>query len=406
MRALKGYQMHLKSLAKGFPFLLCISLFASEGNDFLSKLKQEQLNIDKQSNELESDNLKYDWINPINGFYSYTKSNQYSDDRKTGMFGISLEQPVFKSGGIFYAIRYAGANREFLRLSTKLNEQNLIKSVIAAWYAIKRLDLQIKKQEVLIENATIDIIRKKEQYESGFLDSSYLDNAILNKNSLEKSLIDMETNRYEQLMNFEALSDMQYSEILPPRFSLIDEKKFLENSIAIKQKDAATKQSRYLKNMTISNYLPTVSLTGSYNDSKIDNQGISAKDSYSSVGVKVSMPLFDVNRGRSIELKRLAYLKSKLEFADTKRSETKEYQNIVKQVSFLQKKVNLSKQDFNLYKSLLQSTQDLYEAGEKTIYDVDTLKNSQMSMRYDQMIYEVDIQLTLLDLYAKMYGKI
>jgi outer membrane protein TolC len=233
-----------------------------------------------------------------------------------------------------------------------------------------------------------------------------LDNAILNKNSLEKSLIDMETNRYEQLMNFEALSDMQYSEILPPRFSLIDEKKFLENSIAIKQKDAATKQSRYLKNMTISNYLPTVSLTGSYNDSKIDNQGISAKDSYSSVGVKVSMPLFDVNRGRSIELKRLAYLKSKLEFADTKRSETKEYQNIVKQVSFLQKKVNLSKQDFNLYKSLLQSTQDLYEAGEKTIYDVDTLKNSQMSMRYDQMIYEVDIQLTLLDLYAKMYGKI
>lgn len=399
--------MHLKSLAKGLLFFLCVSVYASDGSDFLSKLKQDKLQIEKQSNELQSDNLTYDWINPITGFYSYTKSNQYADDRKTGMFGISLEQPVFKSGGIYFAVRYAGANREFLRLSTRLSEQSLIQNAIATWYGIKRLDLQIEKQKVLIDNAKIDIIRKKEQYEHGFLDSSYLDNAILTKNSLEKSLVDMQTSRYEQLMNFEALSDSTYESIEPPHFALVNEQNFLDNSLAIKQQDRAVEENRYLKNMTISNYFPTISLVGSSYDSRIENQNnMITHNTYSSIGVKVSMPLFDVNRGRTIELKRLAYLKSKLELDDVKRSEQKEYKNIVKQIEFLQEKLNLSKEDYKLYDSLVNSSQDLYKAGEKTIYDVDTLKNSQTTMKYDQMIYEVDIQLKLLNLYAKMYGKI
>lgn len=408
MKDLKGYKMHLKNLAKGLSLFLCLSLYANEGNDFLSKLKQDQLNIDKQTDELNSDNLKYNWINPITAQYSYSETRQVVAPQKSTTFSVGIaNQPIFKSGGIYYAIKYAGANREFLRLSTRIKEQDLIKSVIAAWYSIKKLDLQIKKQEVLIENAKIDIIRKKEQYENGFLDSSYLDNAILTKNSLEKSLVDMQTNRYEQLMNFQALSDATYATILPPKFSLVDEKNFMENSLAIKQKNSDILREEYTKKMTIASYLPTVTVGATYNDKRNDNAAREViHEASNNVGITVSMPLYDINRGRTIELKRLAYLKSKLALEDTKRSENKSYQNIIKQVEFLQKKVNLSKEDYKLYASLLESTQDLYNAGEKTIYDVDTLQNSQKTMQYDQMIYEVDIQLALLNLYAKMYGTI
>lgn len=404
MKDLRDWRFPLKRLVS----LVCLATFsfAAQSDSFLSKLKQEQLDIDKKTNELESDNLQLDWINTINGSYTFVNSDQVIDDRETGMFSVSLEQPIFKSGGIYFAIKYASANREFLKLSTSLSEQTLIKSVMSSWYAIKKLELQMKRQEALIENAKIDIVRKKEQYESGFLDSSYLDNAILSKSSLQKSLLDMQASQHEQIMAFKALSDADYMAIEPPRFVMITEEDFLQNSLAVQQKNANSLRSEYLKKMTISNYLPTVSLTAGYYDSRVDSNGNIENDTYKNVGLKVSMPLFDINIARNIEIKRLAHLKSQIEIEDTKRSELSEYLSATKEIQLLQKKVELAEQDYELYASLLHSTTELYEAGEKTSFDVDTLKNSQETMKYDKMIYEIEIQMALLELYAKMNAKL
>lgn len=144
-------------------------LSASDNSSLLSALKQEKLNIDKKQVELESDNLKYDWVKQVTGTYSTS-----SYDGKKGSvdnsesFSISVDQPIFKSGGIYYAIQYAGANREFSRLSTALSEQNLIKSVIDSWLLMKKYDLQIQRQKYLIANAKIDIIRKKSNMKAVF----------------------------------------------------------------------------------------------------------------------------------------------------------------------------------------------------------------------------------------------
>lgn len=398
--------MLVKKLASA---LVCLSvtLVASDNSALLSSLKQKKIEIDKKTNELESTNLKYDWINQVIGSYSYTISDEVSGDKESGSFSVALEQPIFKSGGIYFAIKYSEANREFLQLSTKLDEQNQIKNVISTWLSIQKLDLQIKRQETLIANSKIDIMRKKEQYESGFLDSSFLDNAILSKSSLEKALIDMQSTRYEFLSSFNSLSDADYNKIAPPKFSQIGEKNFLENSLVIKQQIATSLSTDYLKKMTISNYLPTVSLTAGYHDTKIESDGVVTSDSsYKRYGLKVSMPLLDVNRGRTIEIRRLSALKQKLELADIKRSEKNEFGSISKKIEFLNKKVELATNDFKLYGSLLNSTTELYTAGEKTIYDVDTLRNSQETMKYDKLIYEIEIQQELLNLYAKMNGKI
>lgn len=398
--------MHLKNYVSLF-LVSTLSLCAAENSSLLSALKQQKVEIDKQKNELESQNLKYDWINNIVGSYSYVNTDyQTPSDKKTALFSVTIDQPIFKSGGIYFAIQYAGANREFLELSTKLSEQTLIKSVISSWLMIKRYDAQIQKQQALIANAKIDIIRKKEQYENGFLDSSFLDNAILNKGALEKALIDMESARFEQLMAFESLSDMDYTTIEPPKFMLVDEANFLENSLVIKQQNANSIKSDYLKKMTISNYLPTVSFTAGYYDSEIDVGSTNTKDAYRNFGLKVSMPLLSVNRGRTIEIRKLEALKAKLELDDVKRSEKSEYRSIVKKIELLNKKGQIALEDYKLYESLLNSTTELYSAGEKTIYDVDTLKNSKETMKFDKQIYDIDIQLSLLSLYAKMNGKI
>lgn len=385
--------------------LLVSVLSASDNSSLLSALKQEKLNIDKQKVELESDNLKYDWVNQITG--AYTKN--YFDGKKgtvdnSDSLSVTINQPIFKSGGIFYAIKYAGANREFSRLSTLLSEQNLIKSVISSWLLLRKYDLQIERQKYLIANAKIDIIRKKEQYESGFLDSSFLDNAILTKTTLEKNLIDMESARYAQLMGFKSISDTNYKDLTPPTFSMVNKQDYMKKSLSIEQQAAAKTKAQYLKKMTAANYLPTLSLVGGFYKYS-DNKNLS-DDSYNQIGLKISMPLFDINRGRTIELRQLDYLKSNLELQDTQKEEENIYQQYVKKVEFLDKKVDIVKLDAKLYDSLLSSTQELYEAGEKTSYDVENLRNSKQTMLLDKKIYEVEIQQTLLDLYAKMHGKI
>lgn len=385
---------------------IATSLVAGEGSSYLSSLKKEKLDIDKKRVELESDNLKYDWIKQIVGSYSYTNSDQIGITKETDMFSVSLDQPIFKSGGIYYSIAYSGANREFMRLSTKLNEQTLIKNVISAWLLMKKYDLQIEKQKYLLENAKIDVIRKKEQYDSGFLDSSFLDSAILDKSRLEIALVDLESLRYSQLMKFKSLSDLDYKSITPPKFSMVEKSVYLDKSLAIKSRDLEGKKLDYLKKMTVSNYLLTVSLFGGYYDKRDEWGNLRVDDSYNQFGVRVSMPLLDVNRGRTIELRQLDFLKSRLELEDTKKEEENLYDDAVKKVELLQKKIELVKKNEKLYNSLLNSTRELYEAGEKTIYDVDTLKNSMATTIIDKKIYEIDVQQVLLELYAKMNGEI
>ncbi len=394
--------MHIKQLVSFL--LLSTALIASDNRSLLSALKQEKLDIDKKTIELQSDNLKYDWVKQIVG--SYSDSN-YDGKRglldRSNTLSVTINQPFFKSGGIYYAIQYAGANRDFLRLSTKYAEQNLIKKVISSWLSMKQNDLRIRRQKFLIDNAKIDIIRKKEQYESGFLDSSFLDKAILTKTAFQKSLIDMESLRYSQLMIFKSLSDLDYMDITPPTFSMIDKDSFINNSLILQQQNALGVKSQYLKRMTVSNYLPSFSLFAGYYKM---HDNVYNDDDYNHIGVNVSMPLLDVNRGRTIEIKQLEYLKSQIEIKDKELEEGNMYQDSVKKIELLDKKIDIVTHDAELYDAIIVSTKELFSAGEKTIYDVENLENSKQTMLLDKKIYEIDAQKVLLELYAKMNGEI
>ncbi len=384
--------------------LVIISIFTvaqAKNTSLLSGLKQDILKNEKKTNELNSDNLEKSWINSVVGSFSYNSSDSSGRRRESNTLSVYINQPIFKSGGIYYAIKYADANRDFLRISTKLTEQGEIKTVLASLYSLKKLDLQIQKQNYMIDNAKIDIIRKKEQYQSGFLDSSYLNQAILSQSSLQRALLDMKSSRLELVRTLKSYSDVDINSVTLPHFTLINRSEFLDKSLLLKQKNSEITKNNYLKKMTISSYLPTVTLNaGYYNTHDFGN------NKYTSFGLSVSMPIFDINRGRSIEIKRLEYLKSKLELQDSYRAESENFDLALKKIKLLKEKITLAKEDVKLYDSLLQSTKDSYKAGEKTIYDVDTLKNSKNTMALDVKIFKTDIELSLLNLYAKMNGKI
>ncbi len=422
---LKGWKMHLKILVS--LSLIFLGLGASEiespkskqgvslidsfktfsiDDSYLSSYKKEQIKIDKKRVELQSDNLKYDWISSIMGSASYTNSDSLGYTKETLSASITIDQPIFKSGGIWYAIKYAGANREFLRLGTEQNQLNLLKSVISYLFQIKKYEMQILKQKLLIKNSNIDVMRKKEQYESGLLDSSFLDSAILDRSRLEIALLDLESQKHSIVMKFKSISDLDYKSTKLPKFMLIKKSTYLDSLLSLKSKRAEEIKNRYLKKMTVSNYLPTVSFFAGYYAKKDSFNGMSQSSDYNQFGLRFSMPLYSVNKSRDIEIKQLDLLKSKLEYLDLKRDEENTYTDSVERLKILDKKIEIVKRNEKLYASLLSATKESYSAGEKTIYDVNTLKNSMKTTSLDIKIYELDKQMILLELYAKMNGEI
>jgi outer membrane protein TolC len=396
--------------------LLLISLCASvllasqsaERDSLLSALKQEQMDLQYKHNEINSDKLKLDWLNPINGAWSWTKTqDSFNNDGENSLFSITIDQPIFKSGGIYFAMKYADANREFLHLSTQLEEQNLIKEAMNLVLSYQKNALQMERTRLQIDNALIDIKRKKEQFESGFVDSSDLDQAVLNKNSLEHNLLELQIAQKRLKRSFEALSDADIKALSLPRFEMMDEKAFIEASLNIKKQAGDYARNQWLQKATISQFLPTVSVNGAYYSKRNEPAMASTNsDGYYTYGLKISMPLYDVNRGREIELKRIETMQSGLQLQDVRRSEEKIYARVYEEVGFLEQKHQIALENFKLYGELVSSARDLEIAGEKTIFDVQTLENSRETMRVDAQIYAIDAQLALLDLYAKMQGEI
>jgi len=401
MKDLKGLKLRLVSYLSIF---LASSLlaFSSDSVKYLSDEKQKILKIEKEVNEKSATSLKYDWIKPIVASYSYSKNNQLGDTSTSKYFRVSFDQPVFKSGGIYFAIEYSKANRAFKDIAYDIKESNLIKSLYEGVLNLKKIDLQIEKANLSVANAKIDIQRKKEQFESGLLDSSFLDSAILNKTKLQHQLLNLKSLKFTTLKNFQNISKVDYKLIELPHFQSVTKEEFVSKNLNIRQSQENKEQNRELKNMMITNYLPTISLFGDYNHKDDQIQFFKQAKEYKNYGARVSMPLFAVNRGRDIEIRKLEYLKSKIALKEQVQATKREFLALENSIHVLEDRVKIAYEDLALYDGLLNSARDGLSAGEKTALDVTTLENSKQIAGLDAKIYDIDRELELLKLYAKM----
>ncbi len=403
MKVLRDYKL---------PYLLIISCFlstlahAQNGVEALNDEKKEILKIDEKINDKSSTSLKYDWIEPVIGSYTYTISDQIGVNSVSKYYRVSFSQPIFKSGGIYFAIQYANANRAFKEIAHKNAKGQLVKTLYDSVLNLKKLDLEMKKIQYSINNAKIDIQRKKEQFDSGLLDSSFLDSSILNKTKLQHQLLNLKVLKYSQAKSFENISNYNYNEIDLPTFKSVQKEEFISKNLDISSKHVQKEQNRELKNMTISNYLPTISLFGNYNHKNDERQFFIQAREYKSYGIKISMPLFAVNRGRDIEIKKLEYLKAKIALKEQNKASVNEFLSLQKSIDILKQRVKISNEDLALYDSLIINADEGVSAGEKTQSDLQTLQNSKEISKIDALIFDIDIQLTLLKLYVKMSDEI
>jgi outer membrane protein TolC len=161
----------------------------------------------------------------------------------------------------------------------------------------------------------------------------------------------------------------------------------------------------YNKNVTVSKYLPRVSIVAGYNWQKNKDQtfyagsgSVTQETNYYNYGLKASIPI-DINTFRDIEVAKVDYLKSKLLIEDKKRQLIATFEQVMQNIQNLDNKKQLSVENKDIYKELLAETSEQYNAGYKTKYDVELLQNSVHIQELDVEIYEIDKQLELLTLY-------
>ena len=365
---------------------------------YLSQAKEDILKYSYEKATEDSNKLKNDWINPIT--YQYIYSNGETYDTKKSF--ISISQPIFKSGGIYYAIKYAKSVNSKTNIDIDVQKKELIKQTINLLFQIKKIDVSISKQKISIKNSILDVERKKEQVLNGILDTSFLDNAILDSNAKQNSLIDLEYQRATYINNLSTFSDKKYEELEIPIFTLTQDDFFLENNIYIKKAQDEINTSYWFKNMITANYLPTVNFTADYTKyHDTDNNPSLSEDSSHNYGLNISIPL-DIKYSNTIQSAKIEYLQNKITLQDKKEEERVLFNNVNSKIQSLDKKITIAKTDINLYNSLVTQIKEQLDVGMKTKSDLQTIENSRDIKILDIETLKIDKQIELLEIYSRI----
>ncbi len=402
---MKGLNV-LKKYFVACSLLFCFILHADELGDILSDNKSLLFDYQFESNELESDKLSKSWINPIQLRYSKNYTTQFGDKTiHTGTYSITIDQPIFRSGGIYYAIKYSDALRHANQSDITLQRRKLIGDAVSILFNLKKKKLEQKKMRLLIKNDTIDIRQKRDSYEAGLLDSSFLDQAILKKSQDEATLLEMELNLLELKQRFSLLSDKNPEKLKLPVLKLMSKERYTEENLDLRTDRFRAEVSEYNEKITWAKYLPTVSVQGQYINGDINplfiGPGSTLQEQYYNYGFSVSMPI-DLNAFADIEASKVEKLRAAVQVLDRKETVQEEYQWIHNSLAVLDKKIALAQKDEKVYQNLFRVTKNLAKAGEKTSLDTAIMHNSLQIRKLDQQIYKIDKQIRLLTLYVRM----
>ena len=396
--------MHLIKSSKIKLFLcslICINVYAANDafdDKIISDKRLKDFEFSSEQIKEDSSKLRKDWINPIT--YQYTKN--LGEDYKTDRSVISINQPIFQSGGIYQAIKYADSTYKYAALDLEQQKKELIKDALNILYNIERTNLNIQKAKYTLENAKIDVNRKKEQVLNGFLDASFLDDALLTLNTTKNNLVDLKYQKQELINNFNNISSKEYTNFELPTFKLFDEKEFLDNNLNLKKIEADVMKKGNYSYMTMAKYLPSVNAYYTYSKyHETDNKASIDTENDQTVGLTLNIPL-DSRTFNDIQSKKIDYLKSKLNLENSKDDEKTFFKTKLDKLAMIDERLQITKDDLDVYDSILKIINEEKEAQIKTQSDLDTLQNSQKIKSLDLKVYEIDKQLELLEMYVKL----
>ncbi|MEV9526379.1 TolC family protein [Aliarcobacter butzleri] len=374
-------------------FLLSSLLFANEkSNEVLMPLKNEIRDLKTKSIEEKKEVNKYEWLNDLNISLSQSKDDE---NIKTKDYSLNLNQKILDFGGISSQIDYA--NNLFKQEALKIKMENFedLNTLYKNLIDLKINDINILQNDLNIKNSEIEVDIKKSQYRNGQSDISDLNDAIMKKNLLEDSKMNLKLNKVIYENDIKKLTSYELNNLSIPSISLISKDIFLEKSTKklYANLESQVSQNEYKK--TKSKYLPALNLTGAagYQDSTTKKS-----QDYYNYGASITMPL-NYTFSNDIEYSKLVYLQNRKKEELTSIELEKVYDSSIETIKQFENRINLALNDIKLYEELLELNQEEFNAGFKADEDVQTLKNSKEIRKLDIEKYKLNIKKELLYIY-------
>ncbi len=377
----------------------------SELSDILSQDKSALLKYQNEQNSVQSHQLENSWINPVMLQYSKNYSTQFGSTIDTQQFIVSVDQPIFKMGGIWAAIKYAKAQGKANALDIELQKRQLISQALTILYNLKKAKLQLAKLDLTIQNDDLDIQIQKESYEEGLTNRTLYDQALLKRNQDTTSKLEIELNIAKLENDFSLLSDHNPYALTLPNFGMIAQERYMNEQLELQRDAFRVEEKKENKYMTLTKYLPEISINGRYTDEDLNPlfaaPGSSIKEQYFNYGFKVTLPI-SINSFDDVQTAKIDYLNAQVTLNEKKKTVANNFTLAQKRLAIIDKKIALSKDDMSHYESMLGTAQDLEALGDRTALDTKIVGNNVKVRALDQEIYKLDAQLELMGLYVNV----
>ena len=386
------------------PSLFCSLIFANE-LDILQKDKKELRQIEKEVIQKKYEGAKDDWIGTINLSSGLTRSHSFSKDNDSFNKSISIgfTQSVYESGGIEFGIKYANDELKSETIAWENENIAMLQTIYETLLTIEKLKLQIEQSDYLLKNKDIELILKKIQYEAGRVDIIELNNAIMSKNNQQKENISLKNSLKDKEYELSKYTSFKSNEIEIIDFKIIDKEKFLKDNLNIRYENSRVELLDTSYKQLKSSYLPKVSLNtnAGYSDNGDLSRDTNEENKNGSVGLNMTMPLFDITKDAKIEKSKLEVLKQKVNVTDIQNELVYEYEQILAQINTYEEYEKITKNNLKLYDDLLMVNQSSNSAGMTSDFDLEILQNTKKINEYDLEINDINKKLQ----YSKLYFK-
>lgn len=386
------------------PSLFCSLIFANE-LDLLQKDKKELRQIEKEVIQKKYEGAKDDWIGTINLNSGLTRSHSFSkeSDSFNKSVSIGFTQSVYESGGIEFGIKYAKDELNSETIAWENKNVEILQTIYETLLTIKKLKLQIEQSDYSLKNKDIELVLKKIQYEAGRVDIIELNNAIMSKNNQQKENISLKNSLKDKEYELSKYTSFKSNEIEIIDFKIIDKEKFLRDNLNIRYENSRVELLDTSYNQLKSSYLPKVSLNtnAGYSDNNDLTKNADEQSKNGSVGLNMSMPLFDITKDAKLEKSKLEVLKQKVNVTDIKNELVYEYEQILAQINTYDEYEKTIDSNLKLYDDLIMVNKSSNSAGMTSDFDLEILQNTKMINEYDLEINDINKKLQ----YSKLYFK-
>lgn len=366
----------------------------------LSPQKKDILDLKRQQIEKDMSVSQKSWISPLMLSVSVNKSEGSAQtDTQTKSAGVSWQQDLFRSGGIYYTIKNSKATGAANLLGIDIQEASYLKQL----YTLKAQTLRdvLKKEQngLTLKNMDIDLLITKAKYKAGLSDISELNQATLNRDNARTNLIIVKNTLSSEIFELKKLTNSDNTDtIIMPNIQTITQEQYLAQNLELlqyKEQDIA-QESSWKK--TQASYLPKLTFNGSYAQKDVQTNLTSYNGNAYNYGLTLSMPL-DVSTFDSIESAKMQYMQVKSSQLDRQLELKQEYDKHINNIKDYKEKITVAQQMIDMYNELYDFTKKQVKTGFKSRYELQSLRNSLKIQTLEKKIQNYNILIEKTSLY-------